>query len=316
MSGRRIENTRHTCAAGRPARGPSGAWLAGAFLASVVLAGAVLLGGAMPARAQNAGYYGVTDSNYAVFSSGGGSAPAQRRRTSGGGSWQPGRDAVYPGGDVLDTPAAAPSNSYGGTRRSAATAAIYGSGRSPEPAAPSAGPAPGGDTLYGMGPGSAAATPVYQTRSGRGPDPAFNRQTVPYESRDPAGTIIVDTGARYLYLLQGNGTAIRYGIGVGRDGFAWSGNERVSRKAEWPDWIPPAEMIARRPGLPERMAGGMDNPLGARALYLGNTLYRIHGTNEPDSIGQAVSSGCIRLRNDDVVDLYNRVRVGALVRVI
>ncbi|MCB4771434.1 L,D-transpeptidase [Ancylobacter sp. Lp-2] len=161
------------------------------------------------------------------------------------------------------------------------------------------------------------SSPVYQNGgSGRGVNAEYNRQVVPYVSADPPGTVIVDTGARFLYLLQGGGRAVRYGIGVGREGFAWNGAERISRKAEWPAWIPPAEMHARRPGLPERMEGGPENPLGARALYLGNTLYRIHGTNEADSIGQAVSSGCIRMRNDDVIDLYNRVRIGTLVRVI
>ncbi|MBS9477167.1 L,D-transpeptidase [Ancylobacter sp. VKM B-3255] len=159
--------------------------------------------------------------------------------------------------------------------------------------------------------------PVHRTASGgKGVDPKFDRRLVRYTSSDPVGTVIVDTGARYLYLIQGDGTALRYGIGVGKEGFAWSGTQRISNKREWPEWRPPAEMIARRPDLPRMMQGGPDNPLGARALYLGDTLYRIHGTNEPETIGQAVSSGCIRLRNEDVVDLYERVPVGALVRVI
>ncbi|MDR6954034.1 lipoprotein-anchoring transpeptidase ErfK/SrfK [Ancylobacter sp. 3268] len=161
-----------------------------------------------------------------------------------------------------------------------------------------------------------APAPVYQSGGGRGVNTEYNRQYVPYVTTDSPGTVIIDTGARFLYLVQGGGRALRYGIGVGREGFAWSGAERISRKAEWPSWTPPPEMHARRPGLPERMEGGPENPLGARALYLGSTLYRIHGTNEADSIGQAVSSGCIRMRNDDVIDLYNRVRVGTLVRVI
>jgi lipoprotein-anchoring transpeptidase ErfK/SrfK len=134
------------------------------------------------------------------------------------------------------------------------------------------------------------------------------------------GTITIDTKNRYLYLSMANGQAMRYGIGVGREGFAWSGRAHIARRAEWPSWTPPAEMLKRRPDLPKFMQGGIDNPLGARAMYLynehGDTMYRIHGTNEPDSIGQAVSSGCIRLLNDDVVDLYDRVKVGATVVVL
>jgi lipoprotein-anchoring transpeptidase ErfK/SrfK len=144
----------------------------------------------------------------------------------------------------------------------------------------------------------------------------FRRQVVDYPSREPAGTVIVDTAHTYLYYVLGNGKAIRYGIGVGRDGFTWSGTETVSRKAEWPDWTPPPEMIARQPYLPRFMAGGLSNPLGARAMYLGNTIYRIHGTNAPETIGHNVSSGCIRLVNEDVMDLYSRVNVGTKVIVL
>jgi lipoprotein-anchoring transpeptidase ErfK/SrfK len=147
-------------------------------------------------------------------------------------------------------------------------------------------------------------------------DPRFAKQVVPYSGKERAGTIIVDTPQRYLYLVQENGTALRYGIGVGRPGFTWAGVKSVTRKAEWPDWVPPKEMLARRPDLPHYMAGGPDNPLGARALYLGSSLYRIHGSNEPWTIGQAVSSGCIRMRNEDVTDLYERVKVGTRVVVI
>jgi lipoprotein-anchoring transpeptidase ErfK/SrfK len=146
--------------------------------------------------------------------------------------------------------------------------------------------------------------------------PALQRQIVLYPSKEPAGTIIIDTPHTFLYLTLGSGKAIRYGIGVGRKGFTWSGVERVSRKSEWPDWIPPAEMIARQPYLPRWVGGGPGNPLGARALYLGNTDYRIHGTNNPASIGTQVSSGCIRLRNDDVMDLYRRVSIGTKVIVL
>ncbi|MCF3933801.1 L,D-transpeptidase [Acuticoccus sp. M5D2P5] len=144
----------------------------------------------------------------------------------------------------------------------------------------------------------------------------FARAYVGFNTSEPAGTIIVDTAGRYLYHVNRDGTAVRYGIGVGREGFTWSGVERITRKAEWPDWRPPAEMRARQPGLPEWMPGGPENPLGARALYLGSTLYRIHGTHEDETIGYAVSSGCIRMLNEDVVDLYSRVKVGTEVVVL
>lgn len=144
----------------------------------------------------------------------------------------------------------------------------------------------------------------------------FARQIVQVEIDQPAGTIVVDTRNHFLYFILGGGEAIRYGIGVARDGFEWSGTHRISNKREWPTWTPPAEMRKRVPGLPRSMPGGIDNPLGARALYIGSTLYRIHGTNEPNSIGLDVSSGCIRMINDDVIDLYERVRVGAKVIVM
>lgn len=147
-------------------------------------------------------------------------------------------------------------------------------------------------------------------------DPRYDRQEVTYSGPHSAGTIVIDTPNRFLYLVQGNGRALRYGIGVGRPGFEWAGMKTVSQKREWPDWRPPSEMLKRRPDLPRHMAGGPENPLGARAMYLGSSLYRIHGTNEPQTIGQAVSSGCIRMRNADVVDLYERVKVGSKVVVI
>ncbi len=147
-------------------------------------------------------------------------------------------------------------------------------------------------------------------------DPKFARTTVPYNGPEPANSIVIDTRSRYLYLIQPGGQAIRYGVGVGKQGFSWRGTETISSKKEWPDWRPPAEMRARRPELPVMMAGGPDNPLGARALYLGSTLYRIHGSNEPWTIGHAVSSGCIRMTNEDVTDLYERVGVGTTVKVI
>jgi lipoprotein-anchoring transpeptidase ErfK/SrfK len=147
-------------------------------------------------------------------------------------------------------------------------------------------------------------------------DPKFMRQVVPYKGTEVAGTIVVNTGQKFLYLVLGQGKAMRYGIGTARDGFEWSGTHRVSSKKEWPGWTPPAEMKKRKPGLPDYMPGGINNPLGARALYIGSTLYRIHGTNEPWSIGTDVSSGCIRMVNDDVIDLYSRVKIGAKVIVL
>jgi lipoprotein-anchoring transpeptidase ErfK/SrfK len=143
--------------------------------------------------------------------------------------------------------------------------------------------------------------------------PQFQRQMVLYRTSEPPGTIIVHTNERFLYLVQGNGRAMRYGIGVGREGFQWQGLLKITRKQEWPDWTPPPEMIARQPYLPRFMAGGPGNPMGARALYLGTTVYRIHGTNQPHTIGSAVSSGCFRLVNNDVMDLYERVPVGTKV---
>jgi lipoprotein-anchoring transpeptidase ErfK/SrfK len=147
-------------------------------------------------------------------------------------------------------------------------------------------------------------------------DPRFVKQEVAYDGTEAAGTIVINTNQRMLYLVQGNGRAVRYGIGVGRPGFTWSGVHHITNKREWPDWTPPDEMLRRRPDLPRHMAGGPENPLGARAMYLGSTLYRIHGSNEPWTIGTQVSSGCIRMRNEDVVDLYGRVKVGTKVVVI
>jgi lipoprotein-anchoring transpeptidase ErfK/SrfK len=147
-------------------------------------------------------------------------------------------------------------------------------------------------------------------------DPRFEKQLVDYHGKESAGTIVVDTPNKFLFLVQGDGKALRYGIGVGRPGFTWSGVKQISAKKEWPAWTPPPEMLARRPDLPRHMEGGPQNPLGARAMYLGSSLYRIHGSNEPWTIGTNVSSGCIRMRNEDVIDLYGRVNVGAKVIVI
>jgi lipoprotein-anchoring transpeptidase ErfK/SrfK len=147
-------------------------------------------------------------------------------------------------------------------------------------------------------------------------DSQFMRQEVAYDTTEAPGTIVVDTEDHFLYLVLGGGEAMRYGIGTAKTGFEWSGTHHLTNKREWPDWTPPKEMLARRPDIPTHMDGGVDNPLGARALYIGNTLYRIHGTNEPWTIGHDVSSGCIRMVNADVIDLYGRVKIGAKVIVL
>jgi lipoprotein-anchoring transpeptidase ErfK/SrfK len=176
---------------------------------------------------------------------------------------------------------------------------------------------------YMPGDNDSAVLPQYAPQQSGDVAPSSNelpaplrRQIVTYDANEPAGTIIIDTAHTFLYLTLGNGKALRYGIGVGREGFTWSGTQTIMRKAEWPDWIPPAEMVARQPYLPRWVGGGPGNPLGARALYLGNTDYRIHGTNDPTTIGKRVSSGCIRLQNADVEDLYQRVGVGTKVVVL
>jgi lipoprotein-anchoring transpeptidase ErfK/SrfK len=161
-----------------------------------------------------------------------------------------------------------------------------------------------------------AVATIQPVKAPKGVDPRLLPQEVAYDGPARPGTIVVNTVERYLYLVEDGGKARRYGVGVGRPGFEWAGEHTVTRKAEWPDWTPPAAMRKRQPHLPQHMEGGPDNPLGARALYLGSTEYRIHGTSEPWTIGQAVSSGCIRMRNEDVTDLYERVKVGTKVQVI
>jgi lipoprotein-anchoring transpeptidase ErfK/SrfK len=182
------------------------------------------------------------------------------------------------------------------------------------------GPEPNVTGTLGGNPRSHMAALPSDVRPETGPakslPPRFRRTLVYYRTKEPSGTIIIDTSNTYLYLVLGNGKALRYGIGVGREGFTWAGTEKVSRIAEWPDWRPPQEMIDRQPYLPRFMAGGPGNPLGARALYLGKTVYRIHGTNQPSTIGTFVSSGCIRLTNRDIMDLYTRVRVGTRIVVL
>ena len=183
---------------------------------------------------------------------------------------------------------------------------LFSGGRSVAP------PRPPSEVLARAEPSDAPVTDPRQ----QPPDPKFLRQVVQYRGSEPPGTIVIDTPQRFLFLVQGNGMAVRYGIGVGKPGFTWAGEKKVSAKKEWPDWTPPPEMLERRPDLPHFMAGGPENPLGARAMYLGSSLYRIHGSNEPWTIGQAVSSGCIRMRNEDVIDLYEKVKVGTKVVVI
>ncbi len=189
---------------------------------------------------------------------------------------------------------------------------------------PSAPQAPASSTPVYVAPPVHASAPapipapaplVEPPKAAEGPG-ALVRQVVDYASRQTPGTVIIDTGNTFLYFVLNDTQAMRYGIGVGREGFTWSGEQTVARKTEWPDWRPPAEMLARQPYLPRFMAGGPGNPLGARAMYLGETEYRIHGTNKPDTIGKRTSSGCIRLTNEDVVDLYERVKVGAKVIVL
>ena len=215
------------------------------------------------------------------------------------------RSAAQTPAYVNGEPAPRPPGFVGG---GAAPADVTGSvgGQATAPGAPDR-----GATVAGL-------PPEDQPEHGSAPNipDQFRRKLVDYVTTEPAGTVIIDTPNTYLYLVLGRGKALRYGVGVGREGFTWSGTERVSRMSEWPDWHPPKEMIERQPYLPRFMAGGEGNPLGARALYLGNTVYRIHGTNQPSTIGHFVSSGCIRLTNEDITDLYSRVNVGTRIVVL
>lgn len=191
--------------------------------------------------------------------------------------------------------------------------------RGPQPmmAAPPPGyyGAPSPPPVYANAPAAPDAM-VEQPQQQQQMDPQFRRRVVDYHGKEAPGTIVIDTPNHFLFLVEDDGKAVRYGIGVGRPGFTWAGVHHITAKKEWPDWVPPKEMIERQPYLPHFMAGGPNNPLGARAMYLGSTLYRIHGSNEPWTIGHNVSSGCIRLRNVDVIDLYGRVKVGAKVVVL
>ena len=169
---------------------------------------------------------------------------------------------------------------------------------------------------YEIDPLSGQSSGYYGQQEYRPQASTAGRQVVPFSGRYGAGTIVISTAERRLYYTLGNGQAIQYAVGVGRPGFEWSGTKTITMKREWPDWRPPAQMLKRRPDLPRYMSGGVNNPLGARAMYLGGSLYRIHGSNEPETIGQAVSSGCIRMTNEDVIDLYSRTRVGTRVVVM
>ena len=229
-----------------------------------------------------------------------------------------------PGYAVPDEPAAAAPP---GWRPAQQVAGNYGGGliellatgfspaapQAPYGGAPAQAPRPGSRMAYAVPPGQPNA---YQRPVMSEIEPQFRRQEVEYHGSERPGTIVIDTPHKFLYLVESEGRALRYGIGVGRPGFEWSGRKTITRKAEWPGWTPPSEMLKRRPDLPVHMEGGPANPLGARAMYLGSSLYRIHGTNEPDTIGKNVSSGCIRMLNEDVVDLYGRVKVGTLVIII
>jgi len=246
-----------------------------------------------------------------------GAARQSAQQGQGGQQWLPGyrrsEESLPPPG--FATPIPAPSN---GRPQNAST--------DPDAIRPPGviGPAPAQAAAPAAAPqasapaANAALPPEDQPETGQPKELPANlkRQLVDYVTKEPAGTIVVDTANTYLYLVLGGGKALRYGVRVGREGFTWTGTERISRMKEWPDWFPPAEMIERQPYLPRIMAGGPGNPLGARAMYLGNTLYRIHGTNQPSTIGHYVSSGCVGMLNEDVEDLYSRVQVGTRVVVL
>lgn len=205
-----------------------------------------------------------------------------------------------------DYATAAPAAASGGYGGGFLELLLNGRGRATAPQPPS-------HQMSALAYGSAAASVADPQRLQRGIDPIYQRHEIDYSGPQKPGTIVIDTPHKFLFLVEKGGKALRYGIGVGRPGFTWSGVKTISRKAEWPTWTPPEDMLKRRPDLPKFMAGGPANPLGARALYLGSSLYRIHGTNEPYTIGTNVSSGCIRMMNQDVEDLYDRVAVGTKV---
>ena len=284
------------------------------------LAAALVIGGALTGGQANAQYYPPTTSPYAQPPY----APPRYAMPPDMDDEEPMYDPRQEGGY---TPSAPPRSAATGPQYAPYGPPPYGGppGLIPEDEQGGYGarPAPGAPPRpAAVDPGRqqtiASLPPEDQPETGepRALPPQFQRQLVDYPSRETPGTIIIDTPDTFLYLILGRGKALRYGIGVGREGFTWSGTERISKMSEWPDWFPPTEMIQRQPYLPRVMAGGPGNPLGARALYLGATLYRIHGTNQPSTIGQFVSSGCIRLTNEDIEDLYGRVTVGTHVVVL
>ena len=308
-----------------------------ASAARVLLAGSMVIGLGLPGGSARAQYYPPPPGTYPVQPYPGQPYPGQPYPGQAYSHRQLPPPVQVEDGDDLD--ALGPPRTYGFPPRPPQT--VQGTQDSPRGtyppeadtyATPSPPPPYGNPQGYGVqvpeggtrppmaiGPNQAITSlpPDYQPETGPAQlPPQFRRTIVEYRTKEPVGTIIIDTPHTYLYLVVGNGKAMRYGIGVGREGFTWSGTERVSRMAEWPDWHPPAEMIERQPYLPRFMAGGESNPLGARALYLGKTEYRIHGTNQPSTIGTFVSSGCIRLTNEDVTDLYGRVQVGTRVVVL
>ncbi|MBS7539787.1 L,D-transpeptidase family protein [Ancylobacter lacus] len=242
---------------------------------------------------------------------------------------QPYTPAGYPPGAYSGQPPAGMNSPYGATTtyaapaQPAATGSAYPAQQQAAYPAPAAAVPPGGvgmnNAAEGANGSSVAMLPPEDQPEEGAPRPLpanLKRQVVDYTGKDAPGTIVIDTPNTYLYYVLPGGKAVRYGIGVGREGFTWSGTEKITRKAEWADWRPPAEMIERQPYLPRFMAGGPGNPLGARTMYLGGTVYRIHGTNQPSTIGQFMSSGCIRMLNEDVEDLYDKVKVGTKVVVL
>jgi lipoprotein-anchoring transpeptidase ErfK/SrfK len=253
--------------------------------------------------AQGPAYTGTVPQSYAQPAQQGYAPPPQQ------GYAQPAQRSAAPAPAQTSYALPPPPPSNGGGFFAALFGHSWNQASSYQPAAPEyqAQPQAGTQQGYAPGQGDTSAYPV---------DPKYDRQTVDYRGDEKAGTIVIDTPNKFLYLVEDGGKAMRYGIGVGRPGFTWAGIKTISAKREWPDWRPPSDMLQRRPDLPRYMPGGVDNPLGARAMYLGSTLYRIHGSNEPWTIGTNVSSGCIRMRNEDVEDLYGRVPVGTKVVVI
>jgi lipoprotein-anchoring transpeptidase ErfK/SrfK len=262
-----------------------------------------------PAQGQPAPYYGSRPPTV-IYGDRNGYQAAPAASPYGHGQPESYGSAPQPG--YPPTPAAVQPAPYGGQPQNDAYAPA------PMPLGPGQTAQPPREVTGTVRPNTVATLPPDEQPDEGKPElpPQFRRQLVNFQTTEPAGTIVIDTANTFLYLVLGNGQAMRYGIGVGREGFTWAGAERISRMKEWPDWYPPAEMIERQPYLPRMMAGGETNPLGARALYLGKTLYRIHGTNQPSTIGKYVSSGCIRLTNDDIADLYTRVQVGTRVVVL